>query len=461
MSDDVAVDSARDAVGPRVQPHILTNPSPDETYTLTASIEGVNDAIWAALPDITLKMATTQTPQPSRARRPAEWIDHLAHATIPSRGPSLTQVGSVLFASTGTQTDRVLRPIWEALGKVVRQPRSVLLPGLSPRRVAAASMVASRSVRELRSWCMRAGLPEPPELASEVYKAEIYRLRAESLALTGNGVTTLVVATQHNSITRSITRALASNGISTCYVPHAPVANNPWYRDLPVHYALLRGPAEVDFYSNLGAISSGRLLVVGQPGTERAATPRADTADHIVYAASPRPPERLMSDVAVIQHAVDRPVEVCLHPRSDPSTCDLFPPGWTVHPPGSAMRVIRKRGAHALIQHSSGVGLEAMKAGLDVIDLCPAGHLPNYPYIAPPHVQIVHNSRELRSALDAVSHRKENAADRASYADQWTTMWDSDATAAAIAALLRISATPTASTLLLDSWPMRRQPNNG
>ena len=51
-------------------------------------------------------------------------------------------------------------------------------------------------------------------------------------------------------------------GIATVYIPHAPVISDARLVDLPVDYAGLRGPAEVDHYEALGAPGE-RLAVVG------------------------------------------------------------------------------------------------------------------------------------------------------------------------------------------------------
>ena len=84
---------------------------------------------------------------------------------------------------------------------------------------------------------------------------------------------------------RALVLAAREAGIATVYIPHAPVISDARLVDLPVDYAGLRGPAEVDHYESLGAPGK-RLTVVGNPAmgeqgarAQRAARARAGAGD--------------------------------------------------------------------------------------------------------------------------------------------------------------------------------------
>lgn len=90
------------------------------------------------------------------------------------------------------------------------------------------------------------------------------------------------------------------------------------------------------------------------------------------------------------------PIKVSLHPRMRSHAYRrMFPSAWEIigtqtHSP------ICDGMAKAVVQHGSGVGLEALSMGLDVIDLCHPQDRPNYPYIIEPYVQIVHDVSSLQ-----------------------------------------------------------------
>jgi hypothetical protein len=431
--------------------------SPEQFLTKSRSLPMGCMTAWAVLPEVAMKVANargdqmdTRSPWPGRLR-------NTARALSPRRGPSLLRVGPVLFVSTSIQTDRVLKPVLDELAPTYGTPRTYVLPRLSLTSGLDAHRAANKTLKEYRTWFDDEGIIEPAGLEEEIVKAEILLRRGRLADFGAQGVRAIIVGSQHNGPTRSILAAAhIAGGPATCYLPHAPVADNPFYRDLPVHHALLRGEAEVAFYRRLGVHADDAITVVGQPGLTLQDGGIVADANHVIYAASDHSEDVLRADIEVIRRGVDRPVEVCLHPRMAQADCQgLFPEAWTVHPPGPTMDVLRVRGAFALIQHGSGVGLEAMSAGVDIIDLCPRGERPNYPFISAPHVQVVPDSLSLRRALEAVPARRSAREARTKFARSWTSVFDPDATTAAAAAIRAIVDTRRSDRILLDGWPAR------
>ena len=138
-----------------------------------------------------------------------------------------------------------------------------------------------------------------------------------------------VVATTHSAHARALVLAAREAGIATIYIPHAPVISDARLVDLPVDYAGLRGPAEVDHYEALGAPGE-RLAVVGNaalgeqgPGPSEAAPARAGAGHR-------RGRSRGLRATIELAHSVLG--ERCVlspHPRTDhDSLRELMPDGW-------------------------------------------------------------------------------------------------------------------------------------
>lgn len=448
--------SSRDAVPGevRVACH-LAAPTAADLLEMSGALDHAAASVWAVLPEVAMRLVHPQEALPGRSSPTLGRVRNLGRALVRNRGPDITRIGPVLFLSSGIQTDRVLHPVLEQLANTLGPAQRYRLPPLNMTSALSAQRVARRAHREVKRWLGSAGIAEPEGLEEELAKAEVLLRRGQAAGFVEDGVRVLVVATQHNSPTRALLAAAANTpaGPATCYLPHAPVADNPFYRDLPFHYALLRGPAEVAFYQRCGAENADRIRVVGQPGFTRPSEKPARSAQHVVYAVTPYADRVVRADIEVILRGVDRPVEVCLHPRMSLSEAlRTFPEEWTVHPPGATMEVLRNRGAFALIQHGSGVGLEAMSAGVDVIDLCPVEERPNYPYLTPPHVQLAWDESSLRCAIAAIPGRSEARADRVRFARSWCSAFDPEASVAAAEAIRSIAEAPRPPDDLLDGW---------
>lgn len=430
-------------------------PSCEEVYSQTESLRVRSGSAWAVMPEVAIQLSVRMAAEGSPRPRRQGQLHNATRALVRKRGPRMLRVGPVLFLSTSIQTDRVLAPVMQALSDRHGQPVPVWLAGLNPLGAVQAFRQAARSLKDYRTWFSEFGGEEPASLEEEVVKSEIFLHRTVATGLHRQGIRAVVVANQHNGPTRAILMGLNRAGpVATFYVPHAPVAETPYYRDLPVHYALLRGDSEVEFYSKIGVDSNSRLSVVGQTGTGRQDMHPIPEAEHVVYATSTFEDSVIRSDIAVISEGCDRPVHVCLHPRSSHSSIRrLFPHDWNVHPPGPTIPVLRDVGAYALIQHDSGVGLEALAFGAEVIDFGSPGSAPRYPYIATPYVQRASNSSELRSALAAIPARRAQSNERRRYAECWSAAADPTASIDASNAILQAADSPVPTNVLLDSWP--------
>ena len=171
----------------------------------------------------------------------------------------------------------------------------------------------------------------------------------------------------------------------------------------------------------------------------------------VVYAASA--PEVIQGDIDVIYHAIRSPIKVSLHPRMRSHAYRrMFPSAWEIIDAPDTSTYLRRHGAKAVVQHGSGVGLEALSMGLDVIDLCHPQDRPNYPYIIEPYVQIVHDVSSLRKAMDKLSVRAGGRLERIDYAHSWCNESSIDVVRS-IADLVEQSSTcDTAGGVLLDGW---------
>ena len=230
----------------------------------------------------------------------------------------------------------------------------------------------------------------------------------------------LVVATQHSIIARAALVAAREAGVVAIYVPHAPVADNRIYRDLPVDVAALRGPLEVEHYTHLGA-DPGALHVVGNLGLSLGMNNAPCQDGPVIVAPSPWEPERVEWFMGLVAAAITGPFMVCPHPGNDLEHLRSLLPDRAHLVEGERTWRVIARGCRAVVQSSSGVATEAMLLGAPVIEVSTEGRPPNYPAIAEPYVRMASDAAELRRALDAFG-----SAARGPFVEQahtWATGW--------------------------------------
>lgn len=279
--------------------------------------------------------------------------------------------------------------------------------------------------------------------------------RARKLFSSTNCPQVLVIGTQHGAAIRALVRAAHEAGRTRIvYLPHAPLARNPWYHDLPVHWALLRGPAEEIVYRQLGVVE-GRVCSVGDPSVRASGRHRCvSEGTQVLYAVSVDDARSLSADISVIAEAGCQGVDVSMHPRlrNRSDLMRLLPREWTINPLPSTYERMLTSGPAAVIQHSSGVGLEALSLGLPLVDLCNPGRLPNYHYLSGPEVNVVSSSAGLSAVLRSVQTDERSAERRRAYAADWISSVGDDAADGAVLRLLEILERPVPDDLLLDGW---------
>jgi hypothetical protein len=104
----------------------------------------------------------------------------------------------------------------------------------------------------------------------------------------------------------------------------------------------------------------------------------------------------------VIREALGTEVTVGRHPKADPEVVrDAFPGEWRIFE-GRTYDLLRA-GPPVVVQHSSGVALEALHLGIPVIELSYPGKPTLYPFARQPHVRFASTSGELASAAAAAA----------------------------------------------------------
>lgn len=197
-------------------------------------------------------------------------------------------------------------------------PRPLRLPRLSAIEVRRSWSRGARLHRVLQEWASKQNVVLPGQVQDVLIQSAVLLGRAHRWATVRPHLRMLVVGTQHNSAERAVLQATTLSGRATVYLPHAPVADNPMYGDLPTHWAILRGQAEVAWYRGLGAAAS--MSVGGDPSIASGVPADLLSSGQFVYAASD--PDTVRQDVQIIRSAGLRNVTFCPHPRDDATKWD-------------------------------------------------------------------------------------------------------------------------------------------
>lgn len=188
----------------------------------------------------------------------------------------------------------------------------------------------------------------------------------------------VIVANQHASPMRALIAAARIMGIPSVYLPHAPLATNPQYADMPTDYGSLFGLAELKILSEYGAFTD-RISVCGSPMIRPQGTARFSSAVRVVCAPSPNETaEKLLN---AVHSAIGSDFVVCPHPRSSlrrlrrsmPSGATLI----TEHRTSEYLGANRS----VLIHSNSGIGLEAIALGSSALNVTEDGSKINYHYL--------------------------------------------------------------------------------
>ncbi|MHA3684247.1 hypothetical protein ACXR2T_09165 [Leucobacter sp. HY1910] len=210
----------------------------------------------------------------------------------------------------------------------------------------------------------------------------------------------VLISSQHSPIMRALAAAAREQQVPVVYVPHAPVATNGAYLDLPVTYAGLRGEGERDFYAERLLVESNALDTVGNLASDVLAAPMPDIdlTGPGVLALSPHPEATIRSIVEAVAGEEMGPMVIAPHPRSDRAVIDaLLPTGWAVYEGDRTLDLLRT-GPPFLFQFSSGVAWESAALGIPTATVRLSEDAVNYPFLEDESVYPA-----IRRAADATS----------------------------------------------------------
>ena len=417
---------------------------------------------WVALPTLAVLGRPRALERHPPHRVPAEEIASLREPRRGQASPAWSIHGGCLFLASTVNQHRALEPVWAHFGPESREGSLQIEP--DPDRLDELA----GSAEELAERFIVAAKDERFQLP--LYPKRVYRqlfncahavayFEAVLRAVTPSAA---IVATTHSAHARALMLAAREAGIATVYIPHAPVISDARLVDLPVDYAGLRGPAEVEHYETLGAPRK-RLAVVGN-----AALGEGDpelTRQRVrepVLATGADDPEALRATIELAHSVLGERCVLSPHPRTDhDSLRELMPDGWRLWD-GRTFDLLRQE-PPALIQSSSGVALEGLKLGIPTIELSFPNAEPNYPFLRDPPVLFASNTEQLRAALRR-ARRLRRWRWRRKRLVEWSGEWVSatgEAAAGAAAELLeRAAATgPHPDGPVWDAWSSSAEPH--
>ena len=402
------------------------------------------DILWATLP--TLHEAAT----PNRRLRPG--LEYPRDVILRSGlvGPRLLHVGHVVGLMNTVNEVLALRPVLDEVAhRLGGQPQLLRSAALQSTDVIESWKRCTRLEHGLRAEAKLIGITlDPGSLRRRLLKASRARTLLHHAHQRGE-FRTLLVSNQHLSDHRAALHSSHEHGVSTLYIPHAPVASNDLYHDLPVNSAALRGDLEVDYYSKLGA-RHDRLHSVGNPAVPPLDPPPC-LYGPIVLALSPWSHDRMRAFINLVRDGIGTQTNIVVapHPRnSRKEVRRLLPDGWSINS-GRTLDLLAE-GPRLLIQHSSGIAWEGLYLGIPTIQIQMDDEGPNYPLISEPFVQTVRSAQELRDASTTPS----KDLDRAELRD-WAHRW---CAAVGVVAARRvvdlIEDMPEDPELILDAWSL-------
>ena len=398
--------------------------------------------LWATLPTL---HEDAETPRRRRGR-----FEYLRDMILRSAlvGPRLVRSGDVMALMNTANEVLTLRPILEEIAhRHGGQLQTIRAAAFQPSEMSASWKRCSRLEKDLLSEARAVGFTvDSAGLRRRLLKS----VRAETLfrqALHRSHARVLLVSNQHLSGHRAVIRLANNCGIPSLYVPHAPVAHNDMYRDLPVNSAALRGDLEVDYYSKLGA-PRHKLHGAGNPSVPLLDPPsRLDGP--IVLALSPWPHDRMRAVINLVRDGIGAHTNIVVapHPRnSRREVRRLLPDGWSINA-GRTLDLLAQ-GPRLLIQHSSGIAWESLYLGIPTVQIQVKDEAPNYPLIAEPFVQTVRSPQELHEAMTTPTKDLDRA-DLRDWAHRWCATVG-DVAAKRVADL--IEDMPQDTELILDAW---------
>ena len=366
--------------------------------------------------------------------------------------PKHVAFGSVLVA---TETVNQLRAVERLIG-----PDCETVGFMNPRpeqreRIASMDHVveAQRRVRDALTGKVADAVIASFEVQIQKLAFAIYMYRKKDLSQ----FSAIMVATQHAPTLRALIVAANQQSVPVIYVPHAPVADNCAYADLPASYVALRGEGERDFYARTVGADPALLDVVGNLASDVLEHPLPEIRPERpgVLALSPHPVETIRRIFDAVASADLGHLVVAPHPRSNLDEIRaILPEGWALFEGGRTLDLLAE-GPPFLFQFSSGVAWESAALGIPTADIRLDATPVNYPFLADesiypairnPHDALAFAERARRGEIDRDRLR--------SHARTWCAC-DGDEAAARLQALIdRVTSAhdPARPARVHDGW---------
>ena len=359
---------------------------------------GSDSIAWIALPTLAVLARPRALERHPPHRVHPEQMHELREPRRGQASPAWSVHGQCLFLASTLNQHRALEPVWARFAPRAEQDSVEVEPdtdrveelGTGAEEFAERFIVAAKGERFRLPF-------SPKRLYRQLFSCAHAFAQSEA-ALRAIAPRAVIVATTHSIHSRALVLAAREAGIATVYIPHAPVIADARLVDLPVDYAGLRGPGEVDHYEALGA-PGGRLTVVGNPAmperSREAARPRVREP---VLATGADDPVALRATIELAHSVFGDRCVLSPHPRTDHDAIrELMPDEWQLWE-GRTLELLQRR-PPVLVQSSSGVALEGLGLGIPTIELAFPKTEPNYPFLRDPPVLFASGSQQLRRAL--------------------------------------------------------------
>ena len=348
---------------------------------------------------------------------------------------------------------------WRAVERLVSSatlPVAVPVPSAADREETFTALGVSNAIERMAvALDGRVDAPVRESLENQLYKVALALRNARALDL--GSFAGVLVSTQHSPIIRALLVAAREQSAPVVYVPHAPVADNGAYWDLPVSYAGLRGRGEQDYYRDQLGISPNDVDIVGNLATDVLSRPMPpiDADAPGVLAVSPHAEEITRALFSTIGSRDLGPMIVAPHPRSDLDQLRaIMPSDWRLHEGGRTLDLLRG-GAPFLFQFSSGVAWESAAFGIPTATIRLADDPVNYPFLA--NETIYPPIRSSEDAQRFAHAARAHLVDRRSlrhHAEQWCARDAEPAMRALFSLLDRVAAAPREDEphIIHDGW---------
>jgi hypothetical protein len=308
--------------------------------------------------------------------------------------------GDAIVAANTTNQQRAVAPLLSTDEDTPRAP--LLAPSAPSVRLA---VTAQHRATEISDGLRRAevAFPGGSRGVLGLFLSAAWHLAYSRRLIERLSPSVVVVASNHDVVTRALVRAAHEHGVPSVLVPHAPMLGDARLRDAPTDYVAVRGDREAAWYLASG-VEANQVAVVGnaslQPEPGLVSIP---TNSPVVFAPSPYSDAVVANQVALIAAATDGAVVVTPHPRQRLAFLHgVVPPHWTFHSGQTYARL--RGGAAAVVQSSSGVALESLLLGIPVVELEAAGGR-LYPFLESELVPSARTPEELSGHLELMRAR--------------------------------------------------------